>query len=168
MLPIPLIIAVAALLLLTSGGAQAVKNLTRKVKNRENAEGCDARLQAALDAWEAQGEFDIVVADEGGLRTDEAEQEKLFASGLSRAANLASTAHGRGAALDLYPDGFDPHRSWAEQPLGEQMVKGYFYAMATFFESRGLVWGGRWKGFPDWPHFEVPDWQSLPFPPNVS
>ncbi len=28
-------------------------------------------------------------------------------------------------------------------------------------ESLGLVWGGRWKKFPDRPHFEWPDWRKV-------
>jgi len=31
-----------------------------------------------------------------------------------------------------------------------------WYEMGAIAEACGLVWGGRWKRFPDFPHLEMP------------
>lgn len=42
-------------------------------------------------------------------------------------------------------------------------VDKYWLQVADFFKSKGFVWGGDWKTFKDYPHFEVKGytWQQL-------
>lgn len=150
------------------------------VQRRELARGVHPDLQALLDAWEREGWFPVTIgsgtfggiAYNGGLRTSAVAQAKTAGAGLSKASTLASTPHGRGAALDVWPVGFDPARPFSAQPQMQQLMQ----AFGEFAERRGLVWGGRWKNFMspgaevagDWPHVEVPHWASLPFPSNYA
>jgi hypothetical protein len=119
-----------------------------------------------LDEWERYGTHDVRIgsgiyggiAYVGGLRT-EAEQATLAGVGLSNAFDAAHAPHVHGGALDVWPIGFVPNRSFADQPEAdyEQLMAVFGY----FAEQRGFVWGGRWSK-PDMPHVELKDWQSLP------
>ena len=79
-----------------------------------------------------------------------AEQEELYARGRTTpgpiVTNLRSSAHTRGLAFDIMPykDGkvlFD------DNPTYEKL--------GAIARSLGLTWGGDWKGFKDYPHFEL-------------
>ena len=142
------------------------------VRNRSRANGVDGRLLAFLDSWDATGPFPIEVAFDGGLRTDERLQARLYAEGRSRAPTLADTAHGRGGAVDVLPVGFRP-----SVPISKETYE-LFQAIGLRAEAAGLSWGGRgsdWlRAFPpsamnpfggDLPHIQVPGWRSLPYPP---
>lgn len=139
-----------------------------RVQHRERAEGCRAPLLGLLEDWEVEGTHNVLVAPDGGLRTDAAKQAGYAAGGTSNAATLEATPHGRGAGLDVYPVSFLPFISgtWADVPPAVQLE---FAEFGRFAEARGLVWGGRWRGskFPngDQPHVEIANWRSLPFPP---
>jgi hypothetical protein len=132
---------------------------------RPPADGVHPAIRALLDAWEREGTHIVVIGGggswpSGGLRVDESSQAAAAAAGLSSAATLATTPHGRGAALDVWPEGFNPHRSFEEQPgMRELMV-----VFGEWAEAKGFAWGGRWAK-PDMPHVELRDWRSLPFPP---
>lgn len=141
-------------------------DLFGKVRNRVIAQGVHPRLQAALDEWNQNGPFPIVVGS--GVRTDAA-QKILYAMGrdekgnitdLSKVATYAAsatqTAHGArsqgGNAIDLDP---------------VPATKDNYTAMGKWFESRGgLIWGGRWTDkFPpngDMRHVEIEEWASIP------
>lgn len=67
-------------------------------------------------------------------------------------ARPGQSAHNYGAAFDICFKGHDPYPS--DEPLWE--------AVGLVGEMCGLSWGGRWKGFVDRPHFELPSWRSLP------
>lgn len=152
--------------------------LQRRVRNRDAADGVHPDLLALLDAWDKDGTFDVIVAPNGGLRTDEDTQANLASGGLSRATTLKTTPHGRGAALDVWPVGFNAYGpTLSEQP--ESMAQ--FTEFGAFAKARGLVWGGDWTNFKqsaaqkdgidpggDWPHVELASWTSLPFPSNYT
>jgi hypothetical protein len=149
-----------------------------KVLRRERADGVDARLQAFLDWWEANGPFELLVLKHGGLRSQRVVDE-LFAQGRTQPgppcrckvkpcmkhplgltvtnAKLASqTPHGRAGGLDAAPL-IDGRVSWDEWK--------WFLTYGELAEKRGLEWGGRWTDPRDGPHVQVPDWERLPFPP---
>jgi hypothetical protein len=150
---------------------------TGKVLMRSRADGVHPDLRALLDAWDSQGAHVVVVAPDGGLRTDPALQAGFAAGGMSGASTLATTPHGRGVGLDVWPVSFLPHvpvgsggtasrwSSWAELP---ESVKAEFLAFGEFSEARGFKWGGRWRSakFPngDQPHVELPNWTRFPYP----
>lgn len=142
--------------------------MTVRVLNLEKARGCHASLIHLLTEWEARGTHDVLIADAlgfpaGGLRTDVLEQHKAFMDGLTKARTLGETPHGRGAALDVWPVGFNPHRDFKSQPTMETL----FRAFGEFAEGLGFRWGGRFASFKDLPHVEVADWLSLPYPPPL-
>lgn len=136
--------------------------MTAHVLHKERADGVRPELQQLLDDWEQDGEFDILVAENGGVRAGpeaEATQEKFFATGLSKARSLKETPHGRCCALDCHPVGFRPNRSFADQPGMREL----FVAWGRFAEKRGFVWGGRFKSFGgdgDMPHVEIQYWHK--------
>lgn len=149
----------------SSSGTSSSGTRAPTVYYRERAAGVHPRLVAFLDWWASGfGAFPLGVGTDGGLRSDEATQAKLFAEGRTKAKTLADTPHGRGCALDLYPldfvdgraklvlDGADPR--WAR--FGE------------LAESYGLTWGGRWTSIVDRPHVELPDWRAQTFPPRYA
>lgn len=169
------LIAAGAGLLLLAGGAAAeaaVNPGTRvRVLARDTARGIHSQLQMLLDEWEMYGPFDVTIGNlpgfpGGGLRTSEAGQAAAAAAGLSTASTLASTPHGRGGAIDLWPSDFNPWLSWEQQP---DRMKQKFYEIGAFAKARGFVWGGDWRSatFPygDQPHIEMAGWRMLPFPP---
>lgn len=139
-----------------------------RVLNRSRADGVHPKLRALLDEWEQFGTHTVMVAPDGGLRTDAAKQAGYAAAGNSNATTLASTPHGRGAALDIYPVDFLPFIAmrWENVPAS---VRAKFRTFGEFAEARGFTWGGRWTGatFPngDQPHVEITGWRSLPYPP---
>jgi D-alanyl-D-alanine carboxypeptidase len=151
-----------------------------QVLRRERARGVHPQLHALLDSWAAEGTHDVVIAVNGGVRTDPALQSKLAAEGFSAATTLKLTPHGRAAAVDVWPASFLEHvpvanggtakrwSTWAELP---DQVRAEFKAFGIFAEERGFKWGGRWigKSYPngDQPHVEIANWQRLPFPPPI-
>lgn len=142
----------------SSGGVRNVG----KVYHREMADPLDARLRAALDEYAVGGPWPIRLTS--GLRIGpaaEVEQLSYFNTGKSKAKTLDQTPHGRGGAFDF---------GVVNVPLVSiHTAKDHpeLYAQcAAFFEARGLVWGGRFPGFYDGPHIEVPNWRALPYPPQ--
>lgn len=149
-------------------GASAGSGRRAQVLNRWEAFGVHPDLQALLDAWEREGWFNVQIGTPfanfpgGGLRTaaDAAGQAAACASGLSKACDLTSTPHGRGAALDIWPEGFDPLRTYDQQPGTKEAMISF----GQWAQSKGFTWGGAWAD-PDYPHVEITAWRSLPYPP---
>jgi len=141
-----------------------------KVEFVERARGCDSRLLDFLAWWQENGSFDILVAPDGGVRIGmAAEQRQLqyFNTGTSKAKTLRETPHGRGAAFDLWPVGFNPSGVALTRSSAMHVnKKAEFYAIGQAAEAFGLIWGGNWKTLYDLPHVEVPNWQQLPYPPR--
>jgi peptidoglycan L-alanyl-D-glutamate endopeptidase CwlK len=81
-----------------------------------------------------------------------AEQDALYAQGRTKPGTIVTNAkypqslHCWGVAFDVYVIR-DGRAIWATEAYKPVGVLG---------ESLGLAWGGRWKNFPDYPHFELP------------
>lgn len=119
-----------------------------------------------IDGWKTHpNTFPIQIVS--GLRKDEAEVARLYAIGMSNARDLSQTPHGRGAAIDVWPVGFNPKIPWPDQP---SLIRNQFYIFGMYAEGAGYTWGGRWRGptFPygDQPHVERKDWKTMPYPPK--
>lgn len=134
------------------------------VQNRERARNAHPALQSFLDWWQVNGPFPILVAPDGGLRTDAAKQASYYAQGMSKAKTLAETPHGRGAALDLWPVGFDPAKKLEQQ----EDIKEKFKEMGRIAKASpfNFTWGGDWGW--DYPHIEVKGWKNMPYPPKMT
>lgn len=170
-----LLIALGIGLVLLAGGgiseaaaAEATSSRGARVINRWAAAGVHPDMQHLLDLWEQEGWFDVQVGTPfggfpgGGLRTatDAAGQASACQNGLSNACTLGQTPHGRGGALDIWPVPFNPLQSFDAQPgTREAMI-----AFGNWAKSHGYVYGGDWPK-PDYPHVEMANWTSLPFPP---
>lgn len=172
MTPLDLLLGLALALILPTSSV-TTKGPGATVFHRERARGVHPDLQQLLDDWAQSGTHDIVIAGgngwpNGGLRT-KAEVDAAHAGGLSNATDLSQTPHGRGAALDVWPVGFVPSKSFDAQPGMQDLMK----AFGDFAVAKSLVWGGRFSGTysptstvsGDWPHVELANWTSLPFPP---
>lgn len=160
------VLAIVGLLFaLAAGGAgAAVASSRRRIIGRDRAAGVTGELQQFLSAWEESGPFDLLVGQDGGLRTDAAKQLEYYESGASKAKTLGETPHGRGGAIDVYPviDGIA--RGLSKHDQGPE-VRALFAQIGAFGKARGLVWGGDFKSIYDGPHLEVANWRSLPMPP---
>lgn len=141
---------------------------TALVLHGERALGVHEPLLHLLDLWKTEGGFDITVAPQGGYRfgpIDEANQEKLFREKLSKAATLQQTPHGRRCAVDVWPVGFNEHRSFDDASNAGMLDKfkewGAF--VDKFGPALGIRWGGHFAGFGkfgDMPHAELIGWDT--------
>jgi hypothetical protein len=152
-------LAACAFVWLTWRGRALMAN---RVFHRERARGVDARLVAFLDWWEGHGPFPVTLAPTAGVRTDELEQARLYASGASKARTLGDTPHGRGGALDL-----EPVEVLAGVPTRLRLDEALYRELGRVAKAHGLEWGGDFPGFFDGAHVQVPNWRSLPYPPAV-
>lgn len=166
-----LLIALGVGLVLLAGPSIADAAATisgSKITNRSAATGVSPEMQHLLDLWEAQGWFTISIGvpfagfPGGGLRTaaDAGGQQAACEGGLSNACTLATTPHGRGGALDIWPQGFNPLLTFDAQPGMLDLMTQF----GQWAQSQGYTWGGSWAT-PDYPHVEEKDWPSLPYPP---
>lgn len=148
-----------------------------KVHRLELLRGVHPRMLELPRQWIKRGPFEIYVAKNGGLRVDESVQAGLSGTGMSAAATLKKTPHGRAGAADLCPLEFldftpvsyggnaKRWSTWLELP---QTLRDKFAIIGLFSEELGFKWGGRWVGkaypYGDQPHHELADWGRLPFP----
>jgi len=97
----------------------------------------------------------IYVCVAQGFRS-KAEQDALYAQGRTKPGKIVTNAkggqsnHNYGVAVDLClytDDGKDV--KW--------QVAGDFQKVVAAMKAKGFGWGGDWKGFKDYPHFELYD-----------
>lgn len=169
----PIVLGAGAIVLGASAAA-AARTVAHKVTYIEHARGVHPALRALLTEWNRVGTHTVVVAPgatdwpyPGGVRTDADGQAAAAAAGLSRATTLRSTPHGRAAALDVWPEGFNPRRGFDVQPSMEPL----FRIFGEWAERQRVLVGDReflfrWLGKAgDLPHVELIGWEALPFPP---
>lgn len=99
------------------------------------------------------------------LRTIE-EQDELYASGRTKPGKKVTNAkggqsiHNYGLAFDivlLYDkdgNGTFETASWDTKADFDKDKIADWMEVTNYFKSIGWTWGGDWKGFPDYPHFE--------------
>jgi peptidoglycan L-alanyl-D-glutamate endopeptidase CwlK len=118
-----------------------------------NLAGVDGRLIAIADLAIELTNIDFGVPSTGGLRT-EADQAKLFADGVSKADGVNNKSyHQSGKALDVYAY-VDGEASWDKLHLAI-IASAMLEASAQL--GYKLKWGGLWKSWQDYPHFEIKD-----------
>ena len=99
------------------------------------------------------------------------EQHKLFLQ-RPKVTNADSwqSIHNYGLAFDIVlmydknNDGVFETVSWDMIKDGDNNGKADWMEMVAFFKSRGWEWGGDWKSFKDYPHFQISDghtWRTL-------
>jgi len=95
------------------------------------------------------------------------EQNKLYAQGRTAKGDKVTNAkggqsiHNSGLAFDIVIL-LDKDNNGTFETASFKVDK-YWLQVAEFFKSKGFVWGGDWKTFKDYPHFEVKGytWQQL-------
>ena len=117
----------------------------------KNLTGVDGRLIEIADLAITLTNVDFGIPSTGGLRTTET-QAKLFADGVSKADGVNHKSyHQSGKALDVYAY-VDGKASWDKLDLA--LVAGAMLQAAAQL-GYPLRWGGLWKSWQDYPHFEL-------------
>lgn len=161
-----LVLAAVAIYRPSNVAPQSVPVGEARVFARERLDVVHPDLRALVLKWEQEGTFHVYVAS--GLRTAE-EQLELFRQGLTRAMAPTDSPHGRAAAVDIHPLGFDDAKCFNAQPWALVLMNRF----GEWAESHGAVWGGRFSGFygpcreveGDRPHIELKGWRAMPYPP---
>lgn len=162
--------------------------MAAKVHHKERA---PAALLPFIAWWEKNGDFDIVVAVDGGNRTDD-DQLRLWMKGrqllngvwhitvpgavVTYAMTAEDSAHGHSAAIDVYPvrthfaNGLPATvymGSDTEGVIAKAEGLRLMGVVGAAAKSQGLEWGGDFhdehgKPRPDRPHLQLPGWRAMP------
>jgi|TARA_R110000803_G_scaffold132503_2_gene199704 peptidoglycan L-alanyl-D-glutamate endopeptidase CwlK len=118
-----------------------------------NMSGIDERLIAIAELAITLTNIDFGIPSTGGLRSTE-DQAKLFTSGVSKADGRTNKSyHQTGKAVDVYAY-VDGKASWDKLHLSLIAAAMLQASSQLGFE---LKWGGLWKSWQDYPHFEIRD-----------
>jgi peptidoglycan L-alanyl-D-glutamate endopeptidase CwlK len=118
-----------------------------------NMSGIDERLIAIAELAITLTNIDFGIPNTGGLRSTE-DQAKLFTSGVSKADGRTNKSyHQTGKAVDVYAY-VDGKASWDKLHLSLIAAAMLQASSQLGFE---LKWGGLWKSWQDYPHFEIRD-----------
>jgi len=118
-----------------------------------NMAGIDGRLIDIADVAITLSNIDFGIPSTGGLRS-KTDQAKLFADGVSKADGVNNKSyHQSGKALDVYAY-VDGKASWDKLHLA-LIAAAMLQASAQL--GYELKWGGLWKSWQDYPHFEIKD-----------
>ncbi len=84
---------------------------------------------------------------------------------MSKARTLKETPHGRRCGLDVWPIGFNPRKSFAEQEFAGMREKFLEYVefVEQFGKPLGIISGSRFRAFGvdgDLPHCELEHWAT--------
>ena len=122
-------------------GTNSIKNLT----------GVDGRLIEIADLAITLSTVDFGIPSTGGLRTTE-DQAELFAEGVSKADGVNNKSyHQSGMAVDVFAY-VDGKASWDKLDLS-LVATAMLQAAAQL--GYPLKWGGLWKSWQDYPHFQL-------------
>ncbi len=149
--------------------ALALKDVLSRANKRLNVSGMDKDVvkivQDVIKELHKQGIY-LGVAQ---AYRSKAEQDALYAQGRTKPGPIVTGArggqsnHNFGVAVDVfvYPDTFNDAKFL--EPSDERMKK-----IVAAMKKRGMKWGGDWKSFPDYPHFELYDAYRGEKKPSVS
>ena len=127
-------------------------------RSNKSIKNIDPRLAVIIGAALAEGNVDFTITH--GFRAKQ-EQQALYAQGRTKSGNIVTNCdgvkkksyHQTGKAIDFIPYPFDNNWNNTEQfkKIGEELLRvgqllGY-----------NCSYGGHWKSFKDWPHFQIND-----------
>lgn len=115
-------------------------------------QGVHPLLRQCAERALSYGILDLTVVPYGGLRTLD-DQRQLVAKGASQTLNSLHRVQpetGFGHAIDLAPYPLD----WNN--IERFMLAGTLMFRAAMELGVPLEWGGHWKNFKDYPHFQLP------------
>jgi RHS repeat-associated protein len=87
-----------------------------------------------------------------------AEQDKYYAQGRTAPGNIITNAQG-GQSYHNYGKAVDVVIMTNGQPDWSKQITP---DVAAYGKQQGFEWGGDWRGFKDYPHFQMPLGQSIP------
>lgn len=147
----------------------SVNWLIEKANRKLNAPGMDKDVaditRAVIKELAPKG---IYVGVAQGYRS-KAEQDALYAQGRTKPGPIVTGArggqsnHNFGVAVDLFVYSDDGTKSNFYSPGNSKLS-----AIVAAMKKRGMEWGGDWKGFPDYPHYQLYDAASGKKKPSVS
>jgi len=118
-----------------------------------NLTGVDGRLVEIADLAITLSTVDFGIPSTGGLRTTE-DQAKLYKDGVSKADGVNNKSyHQSGRAVDVFAY-VDGKASWDKLHLS---ICAAAMLQAAAQLGYPLKWGGLWKSWQDYPHFELRD-----------
>lgn len=127
--------------------------LSQRSLNR--LKGVNHRLIAILEDGIKDSPHDFAIPREGGRRSEE-DQHVLFLKGASKCDGVNKKSyHQSGNAFDIYICPPGGGASWDIEMLTE--VARHLQDIAKVRHSVDLKWGGDWKSWKDYPHFEIRD-----------
>lgn len=117
----------------------------------DRMEGVHPLLRECAERVLSYGIMDLTVPPYGGLRTIE-DQRELVARGASQTLNSLHRVQesGYGHAIDLVPYPVNWDDTFRFALMGSLMFR------AANEIGMPLEWGGHWKRFKDYPHFQLP------------
>ena len=121
-------------------------------RSYERLNGIDAILIAILTEAIKESPYDFGIPRDGGLRTAE-RQKELFDKGVSKADGYKKKSyHQSGKAFDIYAF-VGGEASWDKGALTH--IARHIIKVAKEQFDVELEWGGDWKSFKDYPHFQI-------------
>lgn len=119
--------------------------------SKERLKGVDQRIIKIIDLALTITAVDFGIPEYGGLRTVE-DQRALFAKGASKCNGIDDLSnHQSGLAFDVYAY-TGGAASWDRNHLTQVAAAILQSASMLGYE---LQWGGLWKSWQDFPHFEL-------------
>lgn len=119
--------------------------------SKERLNGVDKRIIKIIDLALTITKVDFGIPGDGGLRTPE-RQKELFDKKVSKCDGYNNKSyHQTGKAFDIYAY-VNGKASWDRNDLT--------YVAAAILQAAGMLnykleWGGLWKSWQDYPHFEL-------------
>ena len=120
-------------------------------KSIQNLDGVNSDLFKVISLALTITKVDFGIPSDGGLRTDE-EQNELYKAGKSQLDGyIQESNHQTGNAFDVFAY-VDGKASYKKEHLYEVAT-----AILAAASQLGIAirWGGHWKNFVDMPHFEL-------------
>ena len=120
-------------------------------RSKERLQGVDKRIIEIIKLALTISVIDFGIPEHGGIR-DAATQRSLFKRGVSKCDGIKSkSSHQSGLAFDMFAY-VDGRASWDRYHL-TQVAAAILQAASML--GYQLEWGGLFKGFTDFPHFQL-------------
>jgi len=127
-------------------------NFRMSKRSYERLNGIDAILIAIITEAIKKSPYDFGIPKTGGLRTCETQQE-LYKKGVSKADGIIKKSyHQTGKAFDVY--GYVGGKATWNPDIMKAIANHIMKVAKKNFKTT-LTWGGNWKSFRDYPHFQI-------------
>ena len=121
-------------------------------RSLDRLRGVDPILPAILKEAIKTSPYEFQIPEDGGLRNAE-RQRQLYDKKVSKCDGfIKKSEHQKGTAFDIFLM-IDKKASWNKIAL--KLVARHIQEVAKNTFNVNLVWGGDWKGFVDFPHFQL-------------